>query len=150
MIEKNIEKLLDILKNSENNLTQAEYIFDELRKYIADKKDVYKKVLENYDQDELNRIIQLSYKGYVGRAKKLFLKEAIYFVIYMFIITIIAAFVFKLNSDFLLMCIIGFGSIFWIVRTVAFRSNLDKGTKELIQKNVDKKVIDFVEGLKNE
>ncbi len=148
MIEKNIEKFLDILKNSENNLIQAEYIFDELRKYITDKKEVYKKVLENYDQDELNRIIQLSYKGYVKRAKKLFLKEVIYFVIYMFVVTIVAAFLLKLNSDFLLMCIIGFGSLFWIVRTVAFRSNLDKSTKKLVQENVDKKVIDFVEGLK--
>ena len=63
-------------------------------------------------------------------------------------VTIVAAFLLKLNSDFLLMCIIGFGSLFWIVRTVAFRSNLDKGTKKLVQENVDKKVIDFVEGLK--
>lgn len=43
MIEKNIEKFLDILKNSENNLIQAEYIFDELRKYITDKKKYIKK-----------------------------------------------------------------------------------------------------------
>lgn len=148
MIEKNIEKMLDILKNSENNLIQAEYIFDELRKYIADKKEVYKKVLENYNQDELNRIIQLSYKGYVKRAQKLFLKEVIYFVIWMFLVTIISSFVFHVNSDILLMIIIASGSIFFILRSVIFKKNLENETKELVKKEVDKNVLDFVEGLK--
>lgn len=148
MIEKNIEKMLDILKNSENNLIQAEYIFDELRKYIADKKEVYKKVLENYNQDELNRIIQLSYKGYVKRAQKLFLKEVIYFVIWMFFVTIISSFVFHVNSDILLMIIIASGSIFFILRSVIFKKNLENETKELVKKEVDKNVLDFVEGLK--
>lgn len=148
MIEKNIEKMLDILKNSENNLIQAEYIFDELRKYIADKKEVYKNVLENYNQDELNRIIQLSYKGYVKRAQKLFLKEVIYFVIWMFLVTIISSFVFHVNSDILLMIIIASGSIFFILRSVIFKKNLENETKELVKKEVDKNVLDFVEGLK--
>ena len=38
MIEENIRKLLDSLKESNDNLIQAEYLFDELREYISDKK----------------------------------------------------------------------------------------------------------------
>lgn len=51
-----------------------------------------------------------------------------------------SSFLLKLNSDFLLMCIIGFGSLFWIVRTVAFRSNLDKSTKNLYKKMLTKRL----------
>ena len=47
-VKENIRKLLDILKESSDNLVQAEYVFDKIREYIEDKKEDYKEVLKEY------------------------------------------------------------------------------------------------------
>ena len=57
-VKENIRKLLDILKESSDNLVQAEYVFDKIREYIEDKKEDYKEVLKEYDQDELNKVVK--------------------------------------------------------------------------------------------
>lgn len=150
MIEKNIEKLLDILKNSKDNLIQAEYIFDELRKYIEDKKDIYKKILEKYDQKELNKIVQLSYKEYVKRAQKIFLKEVIGFVIFMILVTVLSAFGFRVSINMLLLILISVGIVYCIIRSFSFKKQLERKTKQLINEKVDKNIIEFVKGLNNE
>ena len=147
-VKENIRKLLDILKESSDNLVQAEYVFDKIREYIEDKKEDYKEVLKEYDQDELNKVVKESYKQYVKRAQRIFFREVIFFAIYMLVITCIVAFGFKPNSNVLLMCIIGFASLFCIVRSVAFKKSLEKKTKEEYKKYVEKDVEKFVEGLK--
>ena len=150
MIEENIRKLLDSLKESNDNLIQAEYLFDELREYISDKKDIYKKILEEYDQDELNKIVKASYQQYVKRARKLFFKEIIGFCIYMLIVCSVIVFGLHAKSDMLLIYILGAAGIFCIIRSVAYKKNLEKISKLEYEKGVSEEIKRFVEGLKNE
>lgn len=150
MIEENIRKLLDSLKESNDNLIQAEYLFDELREYISDKKDIYKKILEEYDQDELNKIVKASYQQYVKRARKLFFKEIIGFCVYMLIVCSVIVFGLHAKSDMLLIYILGAAGIFCIIRSVAYKKNLEKISKLEYEKGVSEEIKRFVEGLKNE
>ena len=149
-MEENIEKILDEMLKSKDNPIKVEYLFDLLREYIQDKRDIYKETLKKYNIDELNAVLKLGFNSYKERALKLFYKEIFICLSLLVLLTIFSVFVMRLDSSILFIILMTFIAVYTIVRTGAYKKKLKSITEALYKQNIEKEIMEFVEGLKNE
>lgn len=128
-MKENIKYFLDKILSSSDNLVQVEYLFEELRKYIDDKKEEYKEVLSEYNQNELNKIIRQSYEIYVKRAKRIFYKEVLIGLLLVFVSTIILILL-KIDIKILTIILFALMGLFFILRVSAFKRQLEEKLKK--------------------